>query len=104
MRSFSNSRPKWSRDGTELFYYILTGTLVRVPVETSGDFVAGSPEVLFEGPYPATNSGRHYDVSPDGRRFLLLKQGGNDEEEGEAPIVMFVDNWFEELKELVPIP
>ena len=94
--------PNWGPDGTELFYYISPGTLVRVPVETSGDFVAGSPEVLFEGPYPAGNDGRHYDVSPDGR-FLLLKRGGTDEEEGDGPTVMFVDNWFQELLERVPV-
>jgi hypothetical protein len=42
-------------------------------------------------------------VSPDGERFLLVKQGATDEAGALADIIL-VENWFEELKERVPIP
>jgi hypothetical protein len=37
----------------------------------------------------------NYDVSPDGKRFLMLKAA--DEDQGVRQIVV-VQNWFEELK------
>ena len=42
--------------------------------------------------------GRNYDVSADGRRFLVLR----GEEEGRADVRVVV-NWSEELKRLVPV-
>jgi hypothetical protein len=41
---------------------------------------------------------RNYDVSPDGQRFLVLK----DDTADESPNVIVVENWVEELKRLVP--
>ena len=46
-------------------------------------------------------NGRHYDVSPDGKRFLLLKDV-QDTERGETPQLVLVQHWAEELKRLVP--
>jgi len=62
--------PIWSRDGRELFYRLGDEVLV-VKVETGSDFTAGSPAVLFSGRYRA--SGRDFDVSPDGRRFVMMR-------------------------------
>jgi hypothetical protein len=42
---------------------------------------------------------RTYDVSPDGRRFLMIKLAAN---EVTAPQIVVVHNWLEELKRLVP--
>ena len=42
---------------------------------------------------------RTYDVSPDGRRFLMIKQAAN---EATAPQIIVVQHWLEELKRLVP--
>ncbi len=41
-----------------------------------------------------------YDISPDGQRFLMIKEA--DEEEGQPDQINVVLNWFEELKRLVP--
>ncbi len=42
-------------------------------------------------------------VSPDGERFLLLANA-TENADGEAtqPQVIFVQNWFEELRQRVP--
>ncbi len=44
--------PVWSRNGRELFYARLDGTIVALAVETSATtWKAGSPKELFRGPY-----------------------------------------------------
>jgi hypothetical protein len=42
-----------------------------------------------------------YDVSADGHRFLMIKDGVTDETAAAASIVV-VQHWHEELKRLVP--
>jgi hypothetical protein len=43
-----------------------------------------------------------YDVAPDGKRFLMIKQGDGALETTQASLVI-VQNWFEELKRRVPV-
>jgi len=61
----------------------------------------GSPMKLFEGPYAtgAPVSGRNYDLSADGKRFLMVKQPPGSQA---APQIVMVQHWAEELKRLVP--
>jgi len=48
--------------------------MMAVDVTTLQGFSVGKPQVLFEGLYEPTLTGSaNYDVSPDGRRFLMLK-------------------------------
>jgi serine/threonine-protein kinase len=93
-------QPLWSRSGKELFYIGADGTLLRVPVEASGsNWHAGAPVKLLEGRYyTGTGSGRAYDVSPDGRRFLMIKASGT----AAPPALIVVQHWDEELKRLGP--
>jgi serine/threonine protein kinase/dipeptidyl aminopeptidase/acylaminoacyl peptidase len=89
----------WSRDGKKLFYRG-GGQFWVVDVKTDGDFSPSRPRLLFK------NSGyfwgtpmRTFDVSEDGQ-FLMVKTG----EEKRMPVteMNLVQNWFEELKRLVP--
>jgi hypothetical protein len=41
-----------------------------------------------------------YDVSPDGRRFLTIRSGTAGASVG--PEIILAQNWFAELKRLVP--
>jgi serine/threonine-protein kinase len=93
--------PLWGRDGRELFYLAPDGRLIVVPVQTNPSFTAGSAEILFEKTYyEIEGAGRFYDISPDGRRFLMIKES---EADTSAPMSMTVVlNWFEELKARVP--
>jgi len=74
-----------------------------VPVEASGaTWNADPPMKLLEARYlvAAGTAGRTYDVSPDGRRFLMIKAPGTDA--GAAPpAIIVVQHWDEELKRLV---
>ena len=75
------SRPVWSRDGRELFFLDGSDRLSVVPVAVNDNtFVPGAPRRLLETAYyPGfTTRGAYihgYDVSPDGRRFLMIKGG-----------------------------
>ena len=90
--------PLWSPDGKELFYRI-GDRVMAIPVQTRSTFKASTPKILFERSYlssSATIGYQYYDISPDGQRFLMIK-----EKEGETQINVVL-NWFEELKRLVP--
>ena len=77
--------------------------MTAVPIETDPSFSPGNPTVLFESQgYIAAGPGsRAFDIYPDGQRFLMIKQGGQDEPAAANQIVV-VQNWFEELKARVP--
>ena len=90
--------PIWSPKGDELFYRSGDNKWMVVSISTEPEFVAGTPQVLFEGPY-SNVSGLSYDVAPDGQRFLVLKPQYDDSQVRELHVVT---NWFEELKRLVP--
>ncbi|HEX7190539.1 MAG TPA: protein kinase [Thermoanaerobaculia bacterium] len=88
--------PVWSHDGHELFYRN-GNDLCAVDVQASDTFVASVPHVLFSGEFQNLVRGdADYDVSNDGRRFLMLQR---DKEQKATPVIL-VTNWFEELKRL----
>jgi hypothetical protein len=76
---------------------------MAVPVEPGPTFRA--PTELFTGPYyygATVSSPDVYDVSADGRRFLMIEPGAPDDGQT-PPDIVIVENWFEELKRLVPV-
>jgi hypothetical protein len=74
-----------------------------VRIETEPAFAAGNPEELFGGEYLTFTTNRPFDISPDGQRFLMIKedsQGREATEAVEAPPItelIVVDNWDEML-------
>jgi serine/threonine-protein kinase len=98
------TRPVWARNGRELFYLKEDGTLVAVAIDRDarGRFSASTPTPLFQGQYFMAQNGRTYDVSPDGSRFLMIKNAASTTD-APPPQLWVVLNWFEELKRLVPI-
>ena len=98
---------QWGPDGSELFMRDGVGedwTLMVADVETESSFnVSGVPRTLFKGDYyfsPPTIP--NYDVAPDGQRFIAMKEVGQDDPISRQTSVVFVRNWFEELKRLAP--
>jgi len=93
--------PLWSHDGRELFYLAADNQLMVVRVEAKGTFVPGEARKLFDTSKFVTNSGgRPYDVSRDGKRFIMPS---NAVPRGDLNRIAVVENWFEELKARVPI-
>jgi len=42
-----------------------------------------------------------YDVSPDGQRFLIVKDSSPDEQPATSASMVVVEHWFEKLKQRV---
>ena len=101
--SAGGSRPAWSPDGRELFYFDHQNRLTAVPVrETASGLAVGTavpllaPEYFVDaGPAP----GRPYEVTD--HRFIMIKDDPARSTTSGASIVLVL-NWIEELKRLVP--
>jgi Tol biopolymer transport system component len=96
------TRPLWSRDGRELFYYLPPGVIMAATIGPGSSFTPGKPTVVLKGTYLSPQTGRMYDVSPDGRRFLLIKESRGESGAPPAPQLIVVQHWLEELKRLAP--
>jgi eukaryotic-like serine/threonine-protein kinase len=91
--------PLWARGGRELFFVKRDGRLTAVMVaDVTGSvpFSAGRPRLLLKGRFTTLGGPTGYDVSPDGRRLLLV-------EELDAPVqpatrLDVVLGWPEELR------
>ena len=75
---------------------------MRVAVARGPSWAATTPTLVVEEGYFTNPSwwGRSYDISADGQRFLMIKEGG-DGTTAPASIIV-VQHWVEELKRLVP--
>jgi serine/threonine protein kinase/WD40 repeat protein len=91
------TEPIWNPKGHELFYR--SGQkLMAVDYTEQPEFSASKPKMLFEGPFvPSPRSLADYDVSPDGQRFLMLKDA--ERKPGQISVVL---NWTAELKQKAP--
>ena len=99
--------PVWSRTGREIYYS--TGSAwsgVRsaepskvwvVPVTLAPTFQPGMARVLFE----RENVLSGFDVAPDGEHFAVVEAASAVRERVE---IVYIPNWFEELKAKVPVP
>jgi serine/threonine-protein kinase len=94
------TRPLWARNGRELFYVGPDSKLMVVPVVVRGEnFIPGNPTKVFDVSISTSSPGRTYDISPDGQRFLLIKENSGAEQASTTPASMIVVlNWLEELK------
>jgi hypothetical protein len=75
--------------------------MMAVPITLRPTFTVGTPRQLFEGRYGATAVIRSYDVTADGRRFLMVQQ--QERPAVTAAEMVLVQNWIEELKARVPV-
>jgi eukaryotic-like serine/threonine-protein kinase len=92
---------RWSRDGRELFYISSDQRLISVPVRTSPTLELGAATPLFSLPRGSTGPGAFengtssgFDVSPDGKRFLVVLR----EVVGDELPVSVVVNWTAEIE------
>ncbi len=100
--------PVWARNGREIFYRVSgdrreSTVVMAVDTTIEPTFSSGKPRVLFQGQYESTIYIRSYDVTPDGERFLLIKRDENDPVSRRVTHLNVVLNWFDELKQRVPV-
>jgi serine/threonine-protein kinase len=98
--------PVWKRGGGELFYRN-SDSMMAVPVSTASGFTAGRPQELWKGHYshgmssscgPPGFSSSNYDVTPDGRRFLMIKD--EDQDSSTSKQIVIVLGWAGELSRI----
>ncbi|MBN1570540.1 MAG: protein kinase [Acidobacteria bacterium] len=97
--------PLWAPDGRKI-YYRQGSAVMAVPVEITPTFNPGKPEILFQGSYVglSLNDAHTWDISPDGKRFLMMKGPETPVSTADGPRkINVVLNWFEELKQRVPV-
>jgi eukaryotic-like serine/threonine-protein kinase len=99
MESFDDWwQPRWPGDGKELFYVGADGRMTAVAVKASvgakASFDAGAPVPLFEVHIPPTAANSEYDVTADGKRFLVATTAAG----ASAPPLNVVVNWNAGLK------
>jgi Tol biopolymer transport system component len=90
------SEPRWSRDGTTLFYRQGERSLMSVSVQVTPTLRFGVPRQVLQDSFGSETFYANYDVAPDGRRFIAIR----DLNAG-VPSFIVVQNWHEELKRLV---
>jgi serine/threonine-protein kinase len=91
-------KPLWSPTGREVFYVSDDEkTMMAVPVDTTHGFSAGKPAVLFDASgYFLGAVGRNFDVTPDGKRFVMIKNPPRSAAPP-SPLTVVID-WAEELR------
>lgn len=95
MSSGGGCRPRWRRDGKELFYLSSDNKVMAVKVETTGSsFQAGAVQVLFEA--RSSDNFESYDVTADGQRFIVA-QDKVEPNPANTAITLFA-NWDAALK------
>jgi hypothetical protein len=72
---------------------------MAVPVTPGPSLTFGVPRILFQRTGISTTPIRGYDVTPDGRRFLMVET--KERPPIKATQMILVQNWVEELKRRV---
>jgi hypothetical protein len=87
-------------------FFVGPKSLMAVAFTTTPTFTPGAVSPLFDITgytfASLTNNNRRYAVGPDGQRFLFLKAAATGTADDTSQRLMFVVNWFEELKQQVP--
>ena len=93
--SDGGAQPRWRADGKELFYMATARTLMAADVRTQPEFQVDAPHALFTPPqvYGAASTLRVWDVTGDGKRFLVNAVSGET-----SSTATVVSNWEAALK------
>jgi dipeptidyl aminopeptidase/acylaminoacyl peptidase len=95
--------PRWSPDGKELFFQN-NGNLYSVAIQRQPKLAWGDPVLLsIKGFYQQDVRPRHYDITPDGKQFVMVFPVEALTKTVDSPQIQIVLNWFEELKQRVPV-
>jgi serine/threonine protein kinase/Tol biopolymer transport system component len=87
------AEPRWAHGGRELFFKG-AGQLMAVDVTPGPTLTIGTPRPLFSlTGYRFARNRPQYDVTPDDKRFVMIKDLGQNA----VGDVVYVENWFKEL-------
>jgi eukaryotic-like serine/threonine-protein kinase len=91
--------PAWAGSGRELFYVNGKSEMVSAEVRPGAAFSVGQQRVLFStAPFARAGSIQSYAVSPDDRRFVMVREG-EASQQGE---LVLAEHWLQELTARAP--
>jgi serine/threonine-protein kinase len=92
----------WSPDGKEIFYVSTVGKMMSVSIKNTPAFSADQPRELFDVSqmYFPNNPITNFDITPDGRRFIMVRNARVTTNVTSYNIVL---NWVEELQHQMPM-
>jgi Tol biopolymer transport system component len=91
--------PLWALDGKAIYFRDYEGDkLMKVSFITDPELDVGEPILLFQGKYKGSVGpwGRNYDLSPDGKQFLMIKEEGVESLASQINVIL---NWNEDYLE-----
>jgi len=96
--------PLWSPNGHELFFRTENGDRIMVAGYRlqNSSFVAESPRVWCERRLANPRTGRNFYLAPDGKRIIALIPVEAPDEQTSRNHVIFLENFFDELRRRVP--
>ena len=95
--------PVWSRNGHDLFFRSEDSQIMVTGYTVKGDsFVAEKPRVWSEKRLANLGINAHYDLAPDGKRIAALMQAGTAEDQKAQSHVIFLENFFDEVRRKLP--
>ena len=89
----------WAPDGKALYFVDPSGHIAGVPVQSGTSFSFGRPQPVIDVSDRPGSVYRNYDVSPDGSRFVVIKEPQRSRTGTQFIVTL---DWFEELKRRVP--
>jgi Protein kinase domain/WD40-like Beta Propeller Repeat len=93
----------WSKTGHELFYTTPDNRIMVAEYTASGDsFALTKPPRLWSDHQIFNPGTRNMDLAPDGKRFAVLASPENAGIEKESVHVVFLQNFFDELRRRIP--
>jgi serine/threonine-protein kinase len=102
--SEGGTRPLWSRSGRELFFLNAAKRMAVVAVQPGAAFAYAKAQLLFDATHYTWGGDpfRYFDISADGKRFLMIKNPDATSDAATHPSIVVVSNWFDELRVRMP--
>ena len=96
--------PMWSRNGRELFFRTEDYQVMVASYTVKGDsFVADKPRLWSETKIANTGPNTNFDLAPDVKRIVALMPVESAEGQKAQSHVIFLENFFDELRRKVPV-
>jgi serine/threonine protein kinase len=96
--------PEWAHNGHELFFRTLDNQIMVASYTVRGDsIVADKPRVWSDKRIADVGLFPNYDLAPDGKRVAALMPVETPEAQQDRNHVIFLENFFDELRRKVPL-